>query len=114
MGRHKSYRLPPFVPLDKRMLLHSPEWRDLGSSAKVLYMQIKAKHTGSNNGQIRLYYSELKGMMADKTISRAFKQLEAKGWICREKIGGEHRWVNDIRLTGKYDATVKDCVWLRQ
>ncbi len=110
MSRRKGFRLPSFVPIDRRMLLHSPEWADLSLASKVLYLQIKAKHTGYNNGDLRLHYSEAERIMSAGTIARRFKELETKGWIERTPVGGKYRWVNDIRLTGKYDKTVQDYV----
>ena len=96
-----------FVPLSREML-KSKEWRvGLSSSAKVLYIHIKYKFVGSNNGLIRLYYSEINDFMAEGTIARAFKELEVKDWIERLKVGtGKYRWVYDIKLTGKYDRII--------
>ena len=96
-----------FVPLAREML-KSKEWRqDLSFSAKVLYIHVKHKFVGSNNGSIRLYYSELSDFMAHGTITHAFRDLEALGWIERARVGtGKYRWVYDIRLTGKYDRLI--------
>ena len=107
MRCRKKKNLPPFVALSREML-KSKEWRtELSSSAKVLYIHIKHKYVGSNNGSIRLYYSEMGDMMADGTIARAFQELEEAGWIERVKIGtGRYRWVYDIKLTGKHDSII--------
>ena|SRR3989338_10378234 len=107
MSKRKRAKLPPFVALSREMLKNK-EWRtELSSSAKVLYIHIKYKYVGSNNGLIRLYYSEMRDVMADGTITDAFQALEAKGWIERIKIGsGKYRWVYDIKLTGKYDRII--------
>ena len=88
------------------MIFHSQEWRDLGIAAKLVYIYLKAKYNGGNNGEIRLYYSELKdvhGLRSPTTVSRAFKELETKGWVVRTQFGGLHRHFNNYRLTGKYD-----------
>lgn len=95
--------------IGKGMLFRSPEWRGLGPAAKILYLYLKAKYNGGNNGQIRLYYSELKGIKglgSQTTISRGFKELESKGWIERTKIGGLYRYMNEYKLTGKYDECI--------
>ncbi len=107
MGKRKRAKLPPFVALSREML-RSKEWREgLSSSAKVLYIHIKHKYVGSNNGLIRLYYSEMRDVMADGTITQAFEDLERGGWIERIKVGhGKYRWVYDIKLTGKYDRII--------
>lgn len=101
----KKNKLPPFVALSREML-KGAEWRKLSSSAKVLYIHIKHKFVKTNNGEIRLYYSELRDMMSDGTILSAFRELEAEEWIERQRIGGKYRWVCDIRLTGKHDNII--------
>ena len=107
MRYRKKKNLPSFVPLSREML-KSKEWRvGLSSSAKVLYICIKHKYVGSNNGLIRLYYSEMSDVMAEGTIAHAFQELEERGWIERIKVGsGKYRWVYDIKLTGQYDKII--------
>ncbi len=102
MRSRKKSGFPSFVALSREML-RSADWRKLGSSAKVLYVHIKHKYVRTNNGEIRLYYSELRDMMSDGTILRAFRELESAGWIERSPVGGKRRWVYDMKLTGKYD-----------
>jgi len=94
-----------FVMLPRRMLNDS-QWKNLSPAAKLLYIHLKAKYNGINNGSIRLYYSELqgiKGISSPSTISKAIKELEEKRWIRRAKIGGLFRYNNEYQLTGKYD-----------
>ena len=88
------------------MLLRSIEWKSLTPSAKLLYLYLKAKYDGSNNGEIQLHYSELKGVQgisSDSTVSKAFRELEKKGWIKRTRFGGLYRYINKYELTGNYD-----------
>ena len=102
----KGYSAPSFVGLPRRMLLKCEAWKRLSAAAKILYTYIKAKYNGSNNGQIKLHYSEMKGVKGcstNRTISKASKELQAKGWIERTKIGGLYRYENLYRLTFKYD-----------
>lgn len=100
-GKRKR-KSPPFVGIS-REALKSDSWRkNLSSSAKVLYLHIKRKYVGTNNGDIDLHYSEV-DFMASGTISKALKQLEAEEWIERTKRGGLYRFVNKFKLTGKYD-----------
>jgi DNA-binding MarR family transcriptional regulator len=107
MGRRKSpKRNRSFVMLGRRMLLKDPDWKSLSAAAKLVYIYLKAKFNGANNGVIRLHYSELKGvrgLSSPSTISRSFKELENKGWIKRKKYGGLHRYFNEYELTGKHD-----------
>ena len=103
MSRRKGKKLAPFVALDRQML-KSAEWRTgLTSSEKIVYIHLKYKFVGWNNGDIELHYSELRDFLAPGTIWRAFKGLQAKGWIERTKYGGLRRFVNKYRLTGKHD-----------
>lgn len=107
MSKKKDrYKRKSFVMLGRGMLLKTPEWRSLSSSAKLVYIYLKAKYNGQNNGTIRLYYSELKGVRgasASQTISKAIQELEKKEWIKRAKQGGLYRYFNEFLLTGKYD-----------
>jgi hypothetical protein len=94
-----------FVMLPRKML-RSEEWKELSPAAKLFYVHLKGKYNGSNNGEIRLYYSELdgiKGLSSPATKSKASKELQEKGWIERTKIGGLFRFFNNYKLTGKYD-----------
>ena len=103
--RKKDKRFHSFVSLPRKTL-GSKEWKELSPAAKILYPLIKAKYNGNNNGNIRLYYSELggiRGLSSHSTISRAFAELEKKGWIKRTKFGGMYRYFNKYKLTGKYD-----------
>jgi predicted transcriptional regulator len=90
-----------------RKMLRSEAWKDLNAAAKILYIYIKGKYNGSNNGDIRLYYSELKGVKgcsSSATVSKASKELQEKGWIKRKKLGGLYRYCNEYELTGEHDA----------
>lgn len=94
-----------FVMLPRKMLRGS-QWKNLSPAAKILYIHLKSKYNGINNGSIRLHYSELqgiKGISSPSTISKAIKELEKKEWIKREKFGGLYRYYNEYKLTGKYD-----------
>lgn len=102
----KSKPSKSFVMLSRGMLLRSPEWKGLSPAAKLAYVYLKAKYNGSNNGVIRLYYSELKGVKgisSSTTISKALKELQEKGWLKRTQLGGLIRYFNEFELTGKYD-----------
>jgi len=106
--RKKIKRFNSFVAIPRKTL-RSNEWKELTSAAKLLYIHLKSKYNGINNGSIRLYYSELKGIKgisSSSTISKARKELEDKGWIKREKLGGLYRYYNEYKLTSKYD----DCL----
>ncbi len=105
--RNKGYK--SFVMLPRKML-RSQEWKNLGPAAKILYIHLKGKYNGNNNGEIRLYYSELKGiqgLLSPSTVSKAFKELEEEGWIKRTQLGGFYRCINEYELTGTFDDYVQ-------
>lgn len=98
---------PPFVRLERDLLLNQEEWKQLSPAAKLLYLYIKAKYNSVNNGEIRLTYSELKGvkgLSSPKTIAKAQDELVQKGWIVRTQYGGMYRYFNLYELTWKYDS----------
>jgi hypothetical protein len=98
-----------FVALDRHLIVRCPEFRQLSPAAVTLYIYLKAKFNGANNGQIRFHYSELKGVKgfgSKETISRTFRELESKGWIKRTRIGGMYRYQNEYQLTGQFDDRV--------
>lgn len=106
MNRKKDKR-SPFVGLSRNML-KSKEWRqDLRPAEREIYILIKYKFTGSNNGEIMLYYSEIEDMYSSATISKALKGLESKGWIKRTRCGGLYRFKNEYELTGKHDDWIR-------
>jgi hypothetical protein len=103
--RKGKERSKSFVMLPRDML-YRQEWRKLSTAAKLYYIHLKAKYTGSNNGEIVLSYSELKGikgLSSSGTISKAIKELEKKGWIRIRTLGGMYRHSNKYELTGTYD-----------
>jgi DNA-binding MarR family transcriptional regulator len=98
-----------FVALDRSILFKCDSWKGLTPGAKLFYVYLRAKFNGGNNGQIKLHYSELKGIRgfsSNETISRSIRELEAAGWIERTRKGGLYRFQTDFKLTGKYDGRV--------
>jgi len=66
-----------------RRMLDDPEWRQLSSSAKVVWLYLRAKFNYQNLGEVSLTYSEMEGLMSSKTFARSKEELEAKGWRSR-------------------------------
>ncbi len=106
--RHKNRRDgPQFVRLEVDMLFNNPEWKNLSSSAKLLYLHLKACYNSYNNGEIILSYSLLKntkGISSPKTISKAIRELEEKEWVEVNTRGGLYGNCNRYKLTWKYDG----------
>ena len=106
-GKRDTYS--SFVALDRKTIFHCESFRRLSPPAVTLYVYLKAKFNGANNGKIRFHYSELKGVKgfcSPETISRTFKELEGAGWIKRTHIGGLYRFQNEYQLTGQFDDRV--------
>jgi len=72
----------------RRDLLQDKAWRELSSSAKILYIYLRSKFNNSTLSEVTLAYSEVKDMMSSKTISKAYKELIQEGWIEKVKQGG--------------------------
>ena len=103
MAKKKRNNGRPFVMIYKSVL-KSQAYEQLSPTEFRAYVHIKANHNGSNNGEIPCPYSQLEGIMARATISRALKGLENKGWIERNKCGGMCRYYRLYKLTWKYDV----------
>jgi len=87
-----------------RPLLDSPEWLNLSTSAKLAYLYFKKAYVGHNNGEIRLYYSQMKKILkSSATFSKAIKELEEKNWIKTENQGGLFQRASTYSLTFLYD-----------
>ena len=70
-------------------LIESEAWRWLRPISKAVYIELKRRYNGLNNGKISLSQSEAAHILkASKTsISRALKQLETHGFIKLIKKG---------------------------
>jgi len=97
----RSNRLPPFIAIYKA-LLKDPAWRRLSSSAKVLYVYMRSKFNTSTFSEVSLAYSEVNDMMSSRTISRAFRELQAAGFIKKTKHGGLYGGVCKYKFVGEF------------
>jgi len=90
----------------ERRTLREEHWRELSAAAKIFYLHLKGRYNGSNNGKIKLPYSAMRGVRGCSNrhaVSKAIKELEAKGWIIRKTKGGLYRYENLYKLTFKHD-----------
>lgn len=87
--------------------LWSKEWWSLLSSRQVIYLHLKSKYNGLNNGKIFFSYSEFEGQMSKTIFYESLDDLENRGWIRRKRKGGKRRFYYLNRLTGKYDEIDK-------
>lgn len=73
----------PHVGISKDAIW-SPPWMRLSAAAKILYIHLKSRYEGTNNGELELTYRDMKGVKGCSSrwaVSRAFKELEKKEWI---------------------------------
>ncbi|NRP19899.1 hypothetical protein LPJGGPFB_03157 [Ensifer adhaerens] len=84
-GGERHVRLPEW-------LLASAAWRSLSVYSKLLYIEIKRRYNGNNNGDISLSHREAQDLMgcSNKPIPAAFKELEVKGFIKAAERGSFH------------------------
>ncbi len=83
-------------------MLKDPEWRKLPSSAKVIYIYLRAKFNHKDLSRVTLTYPELKDMMSPNTIAKAIKALEDNGWIKKVYQGGLFGGANKYQFVGEY------------
>lgn len=66
-------------------LLASPAWCDLSANARVVYVELKRRYNGKNNGMLRLSTREaaaiIKAEASNDTGARALTELADHGFI---------------------------------
>ena len=87
MSRRKPYKhhkkgAGRFVQLH-HWLMDSEAWRTMKSEPRQLYVELKRRYTGSNNGKIRLSHREASEALGVKrnTVGPWFRELEERGFI---------------------------------
>ena len=101
MSKRKKQKARNFIMVFKEML-EDPEWRSLSSSAKVVWLYLRAKFNYRNLGEVSLTYSEMEGVMSSRTFSRSKDELEEKGWIEKKKQGGLYGGVCTYAFKGRF------------
>ncbi len=74
-------------------MLNTAAWRSLGAVAQALYVALRKRYNGSNNGKIGLSVREAASELhvAKDTASKAFRTLEDRGFI-RAAQRGDFNW----------------------
>lgn len=64
-------------------MLKSAAWRSLGGSALKVYMELRTRYNGSNNGQLILSIRDASNALGlgKATVKRAYDELQDKGFI---------------------------------
>ena len=63
---------------------------------------MRKKFNYKTYSNVTLAYSEMKGVLSTKTMSRAFKELEDDKWIEKTKHGGLYGGVCQYKFLGDY------------
>lgn len=81
MARKRS-KSPPFVMLPK-WVVRSPAWRALSANARAVYLELRDRFNGHNNGMIGLGVREAAEAtnMHKNTANRAIIELEQAGFL---------------------------------
>jgi hypothetical protein len=90
--RGRSKRGERFVKLD-HWLLKTPAWRSLSPPSRAIYIELAQRYNGSNNGEIALSVRDAAKLVhvAKDTASKAFRELEDKGFVVRV-VCGSFNW----------------------
>ena len=101
----RSKREGPYAPLPYSMLHHTA-WRSLSGPAVKVWLELRSRYNGSNNGKIHLSMREAAELLglSKSTVQRAYEELEAKGFIIMHKQG---HWYG--RLAHEWEVTDKPC-----
>jgi hypothetical protein len=77
-----------FVPIPYPML-QSDAWRSLNGNAVRLWVELRGRYNGKNNGDLSVSHDEAVDLLAigRATVGRAFGQLEDRGFIRKTRQG---------------------------
>lgn len=92
MAKHNKTGRAPAAPTYCQLhnwLLDSPAWRALNPYARCLYVEIKRRYNGRNNGGISMSYREAETLLgcSNKPVPGAFRDLRDKGFIRTQQRG---------------------------
>ncbi|TAK87079.1 MAG: hypothetical protein EPO09_18980 [Aquabacterium sp.] len=110
MAKKPATRDPmgPFVRVYQEVL-RSPSWGALSWTGKALYLALRSKMNGSNNGNINAALSQLRddGFTSSSTLAKALRELLAVGLIAktRASVGV----VNGSNVCSLFRFTDQDC-----
>ena len=107
----RSKKIEPYLTLPYSTL-HHKAWRQLSGHSIKVFLELRSRFNGSNNGKLRLSYDEgakLLGM-SKTTVGRALDELEEAGYITKTKEGHwygrkAHEWATSDQKLDGYPAT---------
>lgn len=70
-------------------MAHSAAWRSLSGAAVKVYIELRSRYNGHNNGDLSLSYADAARLLgiSKTTIKRAFDELTKKGFVVRMREG---------------------------
>jgi hypothetical protein len=86
-----------YVPLPYAML-HSPAWRSLSGQAVKVFLELRTRFHGANNGRLILSLEEASRLLrlGKATVQRALDELQEKGFVIRTRKG---QWYGRLAST---------------
>ncbi|MFC5515334.1 hypothetical protein, partial [Kaistia terrae] len=95
---------PPYVQLFHWIRL-TEAWKSLAPYSRLLYIEIRGRFNGSNNGDISMSHREAAEILccSGRPVNAGFKELEDRGFI-RPVQRGSFGW--KVRTGGKGRATI--------
>ncbi|WP_018997599.1 helix-turn-helix domain-containing protein [Hirschia maritima] len=92
-----------YLPIPYSMANH-PTFRSLSGPAVKVWIELRSKFNGSNNGKLSLSFQDAatKLGLSKTTVGRAFNELQEKGFIVKQKAG---HWYG--RKAAEYQITDK-------
>ncbi len=86
-------------------MVHHPAWRGLSSAAVKVFIELRSRFNGANNGKLSLSLEEGAGLLAmsKSTVARALIELERTGFIIKTKQGKWYgRQATEWRVTDQH------------
>lgn len=70
-------------------MVHSAAWRNMSGPAIKVWLEIRCRYHGGNNGKLSLSLDEAARLLGigKATVARAFTELEAKGFLTLTRKG---------------------------
>ncbi|MBY6203176.1 helix-turn-helix domain-containing protein [Maritalea mobilis] len=99
--RGKGHGGAHFVQLPEWVLV-TPAWCSLSGNARALYIELKRRYKGSNNGSIRLSHRDAAELLNlhRNSVGRYYRELEDKGFI--RMMEGHHLGPSGIGKTARW------------
>lgn len=104
-----------FVKLTRFMLNHE-SWLNLSPAARCIYIEIRKRYNGSNNGEIHLSCRDAAQVVkcGKSTATKLFRELMEHGYI-KSAVKGKfrHKWASTWILTNEeYNGRHKTDEWV--